>query len=69
MGLISFLINFFKKCDCECKPIFEVPMCRTIYEAEDSEYSEDSEYANDSDYIKYSEADYNIYINRLPDDF
>tara|TARA_B110000977_G_C10988843_1_gene459080 strand:- start:723 stop:902 length:180 start_codon:yes stop_codon:yes gene_type:complete len=59
MGLISFLIYFFK--NCECKPIFEVPECTIVYEAQDE--SEDAEIS------EYSDTYYNIYVNRLPDDF
>jgi len=59
MGLINFFINFFK--NCECKPIFETLECKPVYEA-------DSE-SEDAESVEYSDTYYNIYVNRLPDDF
>lgn len=58
MGILCFFIKFFR--ECRCKPVIDIPLCTELYESEDSESSSSRD---------YSDAYYNIYINRQSDDF
>ena len=56
MGLICFLIKFFR--ECRCMPIIEIPMCTEVFEAEESDYSEEDWLMKEAKARKKSECKY-----------
>lgn len=67
MGFLEAIKRFFS--NCECKPIFENIKCKPVIETTETTDIFETYESDDYDDLIYYNKEYNVYVNRQPDDF